>query len=79
MALGGCTAQQVANTIDTAVEVAKDVEKIAKVLCLLDQANIRETRADMLGDACSTAEQLGPYVPAARRMQASPRAMLVCQ
>jgi hypothetical protein len=75
--LTGCTAQQVANTIDTAVEVAKDVEKIAKVLCLLDQAKQRGARADLVQDACSTVSQLSPYIPAARRMQANPRAFVV--
>jgi hypothetical protein len=75
--LTACTAQQVANTIDTAVEVAKDVEKIAKVLCLLDQAKIRGVRAELVEGSCDTAEALGPYVPAARRMQANPRAFVV--
>lgn len=77
--LVGCTPQQVQSGIQSAVDVAKDVENIAKVLCLLDQAKIRGSRADLVQDACSTVEAVGPYVPAARAMQANPRAMVACK
>jgi hypothetical protein len=75
--LVGCTAAQVAKTIDTAVDVAQDVEKIAKVLCLLDQAKVRGARPDLVQDGCDTVQKLGPWIPAARAMAANPRAMLV--
>jgi len=77
--LVGCTSQQVAKTIDTAVDVARETEKIAKVLCLLDQAKVRGVRADFVQDACATVSAVSPYIPAARRMQANPRAFLVSQ
>lgn len=72
----GCTAQQVVQGIQTAVEVANDVEKIASVLCLLDQkksgASTDEARA-----FCETPTHRAPYVPAAHRMQENPRAFVV--
>lgn len=62
--LSACTPSE----LQTAVEVASDIEKIAKVLCLADQAARQraEPRALSVQDLCSTAEQLAPYLPAAR-------------
>lgn len=75
--LVGCTAKQVEQGIQTAVEVAQDVEKIAEVLCLLDQQKTQGASSEAARAFCAVSTNRSPYVPAARRMQANPRAFLV--
>lgn len=60
--VAGCSPSQ----LQTAIKVADDVEQIAKVLCLAEHAKAAHVRASLVTDACSTVEQLAPYLDQAR-------------
>lgn len=64
----GCTSQQAAKFVDSAVEVADDVIKIARVLCLAEHARQAHARAFSVQDACNTEQKLERFIPQARGM-----------
>lgn len=52
--------------LQQAATVADDVNRVAQVLCLADHARAAHARALSVSDACSTVEQLAPYLEQAK-------------
>lgn len=64
--LPGCSSQQAAKFIDTAVEVAERVEEVARVLCLAQHARQAHARAFSVREACDTREEIQPFLSEAQ-------------